>query len=81
MAANKLQGIYRGQVINTADPQGKGRLYVSVLDNPGTTGWAIPCTAYDRNNNVATPPVGDNVWVMFEGGDPAYPVWLGWFPQ
>jgi hypothetical protein len=76
-----LQGIYRGTVVDTTDPRGKGRLYITVLDNPGATGWATPCTAYDSSKKVVTPPVGENVWVMFEGGDPSSPVWLGWFPQ
>lgn len=26
-----------------------------------------------------TPEVGENIWVMFEGGDPSYPVILGTF--
>ncbi|CAB4129484.1 hypothetical protein UFOVP115_27 [uncultured Caudovirales phage] len=26
-----------------------------------------------------TPVSGDNAWVMFEGGDPNYPLWLGTF--
>jgi hypothetical protein len=56
-------------------------LYITVLDQPGSTGWATPCTAYDSSKKVATPPIGDNVWVMFEGGDRSSPVWLGWFPQ
>jgi hypothetical protein len=76
-----LGGIYRGTVLDTTDPQGIGRLYISVLDSPGSTGWAMPCTAYDSSNKVATPPVGKNVWVMFESGDRSSPVWLGWCPQ
>jgi len=27
----------------------------------------------------AIPPVGANVWVEFEGGDPDYPIWSGCF--
>jgi hypothetical protein len=80
MGAN-LSSIYRGRVIDNNDRQNLGRLYITVPDNPGTTGWAMPCAAYDPNGNVPAPPVGENVWVMFEGGDPAYPVWLGWFPS
>ena len=79
--AKQLGGIYRATVVNTTDPLTKGRLYVSVLDTPGATGWAMPCTAYAANNKPPAPPVGENVWVMFEDGDANSPVWLGWFPS
>ena len=31
----------------------------------------------------AIPPIGANVWVEYEGGDPNYPVWVGcfWGPE
>ena len=78
--ALKLSGIYRGMVIDTQDPWAQGRLYIQVPDNPGTTGWAMPCAPYDGSGSVSTPPTGSNVWIMFEDGDPSYPVWMGWFP-
>jgi hypothetical protein len=68
-------GIYRGSLINTADPQMKGRVQVNV-PSVGTvaTNWAAPCREY---RSTAMPPIGTSVWVMFESGDPAYPVWMG----
>ena len=68
-------GIYRGMVMNTADPLMKGRLQVTipVISGP-TSGWALPCREY---NSKDTPPIGTQVWVMFEGGDPSSPVWMG----
>jgi hypothetical protein len=68
-------GIYRGSVMNTADPLMKGRIQVSVPAIAAVAGsWAMPCRAY---GSTARPPVGTVVWVMFEGGDPSCPVWMG----
>jgi hypothetical protein len=68
-------GIYRGNVLNTADPMMKGRIQVRV---PAiavvASDWALPCREY---RSTALPQVGSVVWVMFEGGDPSYPVWMG----
>jgi hypothetical protein len=75
-----LSSIYRATVINNIDPLSQGRVQVSVLGSPGASGWATPCAPYNSNESVTVPPVGENVWVMFEDGDPSYPVWLGWFP-
>jgi len=46
--------------------------------------WAWPCTSgsggvYDAGS-FDIPLVGASVWVMFEQGDPDYPVWLGTWP-
>ena len=78
--AKQLSGIYRATVINATDPSSKSRLYVSVLDTPGTTGWAMPCAAYAGGTKPSIPPIGENVWVMFEDGDANSPVWVGWMP-
>ena len=77
-------GIYRGTVSNTLDPKQLGRLQVQV---PGVQGqsemsWAIPCVSFGGKSGVGSfnlPPVGARVWVMFEGGLPASPVWMGTF--
>jgi hypothetical protein len=68
-------------VVDNKDPQGLSRLYISVPDNPGTTGWAMPCAPYDSSGSISIPPVGEMVWVMFEAGDPSHPVWMGWYPS
>jgi hypothetical protein len=68
-------GIYRGTVINTADPTMKGRIQVSIPALAGSSGgWAMPCRDY---GSTAVPPIGSLVWVMFERGDTSYPVWMG----
>jgi phage gp45-like len=67
-------GIYRGTIMNTADPTMKGRVQVNVPAIAGAAGWALPCREY---GSMTKPPIGGAVWVMFEGGDIAHPVWMG----
>jgi hypothetical protein len=31
------------------------------------------------STKVQSPAVGQGVWVMFEGGDPSHPIWVGTF--
>jgi len=72
-----FQGIYRGVVTNTADPEGLGRLKVQVPQVLGAiqTEWAWPVSP---NLAGITPlDIGDPVWVAFEGGDLDHPIWLG----
>lgn len=76
-------GIYRGTCLNNADPQQKARLQVSVPSVVAAqSGWALPCARWSakEGRTVPVPPPGTAVWVMFENGDPAYPVWMGWSP-
>lgn len=68
--------------MDTADPTERGRLMVkvpSVLGNEQL--WAMPCVPYAGAGVgfYALPPVGTGVWLQFEGGDPSYPVWTGFF--
>jgi hypothetical protein len=69
-------GIYRGTVTQNADLLGQRRLQVRV---PGVSGdqdlWAAACLPPDGADR--TPSIGDDVWVAFESGDPARPVWIG----
>ena len=67
-------GIYRGTVMNTADPTMKGRLQINVMSQASGASWAEPCRPYQ---STAMPPIGTQVWVMYEGGDPSRPVWMG----
>lgn len=73
----RFYGIYRGVVFSTDDPLGKNRIRVKVpqilADIP--TQWAWPVGIVGS----AIPEVGTGVWVQFEGGDPAYPIWAGVF--
>ena len=75
----RFYGLYRGVVASAADPLNKGRLKLTipqVLANE-VTGWAWP---RDNSSSRHQPPViGQGVWVMFEGGDPSHPIWVGTF--
>ncbi|CAB5219648.1 Phage tail collar domain containing protein [uncultured Caudovirales phage] len=75
----RFYGLYRGVVVDNRDPLGKGRIRLrvpQVLFN-STTDWAW---AQQAHGVQADPPAaGKNVWVMFEGGDPSFPVWVGTF--
>jgi uncharacterized protein involved in type VI secretion and phage assembly len=76
-------GKYRGTVENNLDPMQQGRIQVRVpaVLGDGRLSWAMPCTPYAGPGVgfFAVPPVGANVWVEFEGGDPDYPIWSGCF--
>jgi hypothetical protein len=71
----RFYGIYRGIVADTNDPANKKRIRLQVPQILGTTttGWAYSI------NNTSPSAVGTGVWVMFEGGDPNFPLWLGAF--
>jgi hypothetical protein len=76
-------GKYRGKVENNLDPLSLGRVQVSCPSvlGEGRLSWAMPCTPYaGRGVGLFTvPPVGANVWVEFEGGDPDHPICGGCF--
>ena len=68
-------GIYRAVVIGVADPLHTRRLQVLI---PAVLGeqpvWAAPCVP---PGSRSLPKAGSPVWVQFEEGDPARPVWVG----
>jgi predicted acyltransferase (DUF342 family) len=75
-------GLYRGKVINNIDPMELNRLLVDVPTLPcSIASFAYPQAAYGgiQVGMVLTPPMGANVWVKFENGDPSYPIWVGCF--
>jgi len=80
---NQFFGKYRGKVENNIDPMLLGRVQVSVpaVLGDGRMSWAMPCAPYAGPGVglFAIPPVGANVWVEFEGGDPDYPICSGGF--
>jgi hypothetical protein len=68
-------GIYRGVVVNNTDPMMQGRLKIAIPSVSNMeSGWAMPCRPY---NSTTAPPVGTQVWVMFENANFSYPVWMG----
>jgi hypothetical protein len=76
-------GKYRGTVSNNIDPMQRGRVQVKVpaVLGDGSLSWAEPCVPYagDQVGFFAVPPVGANVWVEFEAGDPDHPILAGCF--
>jgi hypothetical protein len=80
---NRYYGKYRGKVENNVDPMMLGRIQVSApaVLGDGTMSWATPCVPFAGSGVglFMLPPVGTNVWVEFEGGDPNYPIWSGCF--
>lgn len=78
-------GKYAGIVTDTDDPKAIGRLRARVPEVFGEEeicGWALPCAPWGGGFNrgfFALPEVGDTVWIEFEAGDPARPIWSGTF--
>ena len=75
-------GKYRGKVVNNIDPLMLGRiipLVPQISEMP--LSWATPCVPYAGRQVglFALPPIGANVWIEFEGGDPNKPIWTGCF--
>ena len=78
----KHYGKYRGKVADTQDPLGRGRIRARVpaISDKDLT-WAEPCTPYagPQVGWYAIPPLGADVWIEFERGEPDYPIWTGCF--
>jgi Type VI secretion system/phage-baseplate injector OB domain len=79
----QFYGKYRGKVTNNQDPLKKGRIRAEVPDifDAEISGWALPCNPY-AGKDVGfffIPPVGANVWIEFENGNPDHPIWSGCF--
>lgn len=71
-----VEGIHQGVVLDNTDPLMQRRLLVRVPDVSGDDSlWAMACLPVPAPPGV--PAIGDVVWLAFEGGDPARPVWLG----
>jgi Type VI secretion system/phage-baseplate injector OB domain len=79
----RYYGKYRGLVIENIDPLQIGRVMAQVPDLFGEipTSWAMPCVpaAGIQSGIFVVPPIGSQVWMEFEQGDPDYPIWTGGF--
>jgi uncharacterized protein involved in type VI secretion and phage assembly len=76
-------GKYRGVVVENLDPIQIGRIQAEVPDVLGETpsSWALPCVpaAGSQAGCFIVPPIGSQVWMEFERGDPDFPIWTGGF--
>lgn len=76
----RLDGLYRAVCVDNLDPMASGRVLVQVAGVLGDRAvWAMPCRPLGSPAG-APPPVGGSVWVMFENGNPDFPVAMGTFP-
>lgn len=78
----RFYGKYRGKVVDNVDPLFLGRLLAEVAAVPGVAdNWCMPCVPYagPQVGFYNMPPIGANVWIEFEGGDPMRPIWTGCF--
>jgi len=83
-SAKRYYGKYRGSVFANIDLEQIGRIQVTVPDVFGddpSPNWAMPCVpaAGTQAGFFIVPPIGSQVWVEFEQGDPNYPIWTGGF--
>lgn len=87
MAENKYYGIYQGTVVDVNDSEKRGRIRVTcpdVLGGKTVSAWCDPVipVAYDNGGDFYIPPKNELVWLMFIGGEPNKPVYLGsWWQE
>jgi hypothetical protein len=82
-APRKFFGKYRGLVVDNIDPMQIGRIMAQVPDVLGLipSSWAMPCVPFAgiQSGAFMVPPIGSQVWMEFEQGNPDYPIWTGGF--
>lgn len=78
---SRFYGKYRGIVTDVDDPENLGRIKAQVpaVFDVGDSPWAMPATPFAGSGHglVLLPEVNDGVWIEFEAGDPAHPIWTG----
>jgi hypothetical protein len=74
-SVKRLHGVYRAVVVDNKDPKNLRRLKVqSQATGVEITDWVWPI------QSTAKPPViGHGVFIMYQGGDPEFPLWVGEF--
>ncbi|CAB4123521.1 hypothetical protein UFOVP46_32 [uncultured Caudovirales phage] len=75
----RFYGVYRGSVTDTKDPLNKRRIKVVVPQVLGDSSTEWIWAREDASTKTQVPAVGQGVFVMFEGGDPSHPIWMGTF--
>ncbi len=81
--SQKFYGMYRGIVMKNKDPEGHRRVQVKIPQLGGgetkTQDWPWAWPSFSSGQRPYLPEVGEGVWIQFESGDPAYPIWTGSF--
>ncbi len=78
MSNEKYYGKFRGIVTNNFDLESRGRLMVRIPGFSDNIVWAEACVPFLKlPAEYDIPPVGMDIWVEFEQGDPDYPIWVG----
>lgn len=73
----RLNGIYRAVVVDNRDPKNLRRIKVRAQPTGvQVSDWVWPVLSTKR-----PPAIGSGCWVMYQGGDPEYPVWVGEFGE
>jgi hypothetical protein len=67
-------GVFRGRVVSNLDPLEERRLEVVVPEIALDPMWARPSGSMA---DASIPEIDTEVWIEFESGDAAYPVWVG----
>jgi len=80
---SRFFGKYRGLVMNVEDSEKRGRITAKVPDVYGEneSPWALPSLPFAGKNHglVIIPERDDGVWMEFEAGDPARPIWTSFW--
>jgi hypothetical protein len=81
MSTKRYFGKYRGIVYQNVDPEGRARIMASVpaVSSVLPTTWCEPCLplAGKQMGAYFVPQIGAGVWIEYEQGDPARPIWTG----
>lgn len=80
---SRFFGKYRGVVSDVEDPEKIGRIKARVPAVFGETEspWALPASPFagPQHGLFLLPEAEDGVWIEFEGGNPARPIWSGFW--
>lgn len=74
----RFYGVYRASVLSNSDFENKKRLKVIVPQITGSDSMDLvpPCVSSGSLSNIRVPEIGESIWVIFESGDPEYPLWI-----
>jgi len=74
----RFYGTYRATVKNNVDYENKKRLSLIVPQVSGsdTIDLVDPAVSSGSISSITVPEIGETVWVVFESGDPSYPLWM-----